>query len=249
LESALLAFSMAIFYSFKAVSSFPNSSPLLNPVWGNTDNLIHLYTASETNSFHLQINSDGHVDGTPHQTAYSALLIKSEEAGSVVILGVKSGRYLCMDIKGNIIGLHHFSKEDCTFKQEGLENGFDVLRSPKHNILVSLDKTKRSYIPGMNLPPYSQFLSRQNEVALINFINTPDIHRHSRNVDVDPSDPHGMIIQPDVGVSFRKSSSLFSDLPRDSMRTSHNGMDMVDPADPHGMLDSRRRPSPRFFAR
>lgn len=31
-------------------------------------------------------------------------MIKSEGAGSVIITGVKSGRYLCMDMKGNIFG-------------------------------------------------------------------------------------------------------------------------------------------------
>ena len=31
-------------------------------------------------------------------------MIKSEGAGSVIITGVKSGRYLCMDTKGNIFG-------------------------------------------------------------------------------------------------------------------------------------------------
>lgn len=31
-------------------------------------------------------------------------MIKSEGAGSVIITGVKSGCYLCMDMKGNIFG-------------------------------------------------------------------------------------------------------------------------------------------------
>lgn len=31
-------------------------------------------------------------------------MIKSEGAGSVIITGVKSGCYLCMDTKGNIFG-------------------------------------------------------------------------------------------------------------------------------------------------
>lgn len=50
------------------VRAYPNASPLLSSSWGG---LIHLYTASARNSYHLQIHKDGHVDGTPHQTIYS----------------------------------------------------------------------------------------------------------------------------------------------------------------------------------
>ncbi|XP_014403819.1 PREDICTED: fibroblast growth factor 23 [Myotis brandtii] len=83
------------------VRAYPNVSPLLGSSWGG---LTHLYTASARNSYHLQIHKDGHVDGTPHQTIYSALMIRSEDAGFVVITGVMSRRYLCMDFRGNIFG-------------------------------------------------------------------------------------------------------------------------------------------------
>lgn len=62
---------LLVLCSLKAILAFPNSSPLLNPSWGNGDRLMHLYTDTERNSFHLQINADGYVDGVPHQTIYS----------------------------------------------------------------------------------------------------------------------------------------------------------------------------------
>ncbi|ELR54831.1 Fibroblast growth factor 23, partial [Bos mutus] len=92
------------------VQAYPNSSPLLGSSWGG---LTHLYTATARNSYHLQIHGDGHVDGSPQQTVYSALMIRSEDAGFVVITGVMSRRYLCMDFTGNIFGSHHFNPESC----------------------------------------------------------------------------------------------------------------------------------------
>uniref|UniRef100_A0A8D2J942 Chromosome 12 open reading frame 4 n=1 Tax=Varanus komodoensis TaxID=61221 RepID=A0A8D2J942_VARKO len=116
-----------------------------------------------------------------------AVMIKSEGAGYVVINGVKSGRYLCMDMNGNIFGSHYFSYEDCTFKHWTLENGYDVYQSPKYHYLVSLGKAKQPLFPGMNLPLYSQFLTRQNEIPLVQF-NTPKPHRHTRDTNTDPCD-------------------------------------------------------------
>ncbi|XP_077166080.1 fibroblast growth factor 23 [Paroedura picta] len=188
--------------SWEGITAFPNASPLLSPNWGNTDSLLHLYTSSARNSFHLQIHSNGHVDGSPHQTVYSALAIKSEGAGFVVISGVKSGRYLCMDLNGDIFGSPYFSYEDCTFKHWALENGYDVYQSPKHHFLVSLGKAKQPLFPGMNPPPFSQFLSRRNEIPLLQF-NTPGPRRFTRDANTDP---FGSIIQ--APNSLRDSQKL-----------------------------------------
>lgn len=49
-------------------TAYPDASPLLSSGVGG---LTHLYTATARNSYHLQIHTDGHVDGTPHQTVYS----------------------------------------------------------------------------------------------------------------------------------------------------------------------------------
>ncbi|XP_032631647.1 fibroblast growth factor 23 [Chelonoidis abingdonii] len=242
-QCSCLDFMLFVLCSFKAIAAFPNFAPLLNPSWGNTDSLMHLYTSTEKNSFHLQINPDGYVDGTPHQSIYSALMIKSEDAGYVVITGVKSGRYLCMDFKGNIFGSHYFSQEDCIFKQRTLENGYDVYQSPKYNFLVSLGRAKQAFFPGMNLPPYSQFLPRRNEIPLIRF-NTPEPHRHTRNADIDPLQiliPQGEAF--DTGPQGLQTH--FAHLPREPMRINPN--DVVNPDDPLAMMDVRRNGSPRFY--
>ncbi|RLW01708.1 hypothetical protein DV515_00007652 [Chloebia gouldiae] len=216
--------------SLKASLAFPNSSPLLSPSWGNGDRLMHLYTDTERSSFHLQINADGYIDGAPHQTIYS----------------VKSGRYLCMDMKGNIFGSHYFSQEDCVFNHRTLENGYDVYQSPKHHFLVSLGRVKQVFSPGMNPPPYSQFLSRKNEIPLFRF-NTPEPHRHTRSADVDPVDPHQILVpqrKSPVFGSLQQQPADFPHMPREPMRINQN--DVVNPDDPHAMMEARRYPSPRF---
>ncbi|XP_012638594.1 fibroblast growth factor 23 [Microcebus murinus] len=167
------------------VRAYPNASPLLASSWGG---LIHLYTATARNSYHLQIHKDGHVDGTPHQTIYSALMIRSEDAGFVVITGVMSRRYLCMDFRGNIFGSHVFSAESCRFRQRTLENGFDVYQSPQHHFLVSLGRAKRAFLPGANPPPFSQFLPRRNELPLLLF-HTARPRRHTRSAEDEEPDP------------------------------------------------------------
>ncbi|NWW98843.1 FGF23 factor, partial [Caloenas nicobarica] len=242
-----LGYMLLALSSLRAALAFPNSSPLLNPSWGNGDHLMHLYTDTERNSFHLQINADGYVDGAPHQTIYSALMIKSEGAGSVIITGVKSGRYLCMDMKGNIFGSHYFSQEDCMFNHRTLENGYDVYQSPKHNFLVSLGRVKQAFFPGMNPPPYSQFLSRRNEIPLFRF-NTPEPHRNTRSADIDPIDPHQILVpQRKISAfgSLLQQQADFSHMPREPMRINQN--DVVNPDDPHAMMDARRYASPRFY--
>lgn len=142
---------------------------------------------------------------------------------------------------------YYFSQEDCVFNQRTLENGYDVYQSPKHNFLVSLGRTKQVFFPGMNPPPYSQFLSRRNEIPLFRF-NTPEPHRNTRSADVDPLDPHQILV-PQRKVSALGSQLQlqmdFSHVPREPMRVNQN--DVVNPDDPHAMMDARRYASPRFY--
>lgn len=210
----------------------PNASPLLGFHWGG---LTHLYTATARNSYHLQIHKDGHVDGSPQQTIYSALMIKSEGAGFVVITGVMSRRYLCMDFKGNIFGSHHFSPESCRFEQRTLENGYDVYHSPHYRFLVSLGRAKRPYQPGTNPPPYSQFLSRRNEVPLLHF-NTPrpSPRRHTRSAeDNSDSDPFN-VLRPRPRLQPGPASSCSQELPSAEENL------VVAASDPLGVIRSNR---------
>ncbi|XP_005378786.1 PREDICTED: fibroblast growth factor 23 [Chinchilla lanigera] len=174
------------------VRAYPDASPWLSSSWGG---LTHLYTATARNSYHLQIHKDGHVDGAPYPTIYSALTIRSEDAGFVVITGVMSRRFLCMDSRGNIFGSHYFSAQDCRFRHRTLENGYDIYHSPEHHFLVSLGRTKKFFLPGTNPPPYSQFLSRRNDLPLARFV-TPGPRRHTRSAEEDPGRDPLSVLKP-----------------------------------------------------
>ncbi|XP_036312949.1 fibroblast growth factor 23 [Pipistrellus kuhlii] len=215
------------------VRAYPNSSPLLGSSWSG---LTHLYTASARNSYHLQIHKDGHVDGTPHQTIYSALRIRSEEAGFVAITGVMSRRYLCMDFRGNIFGSHHFSPESCRFSQQRLENGYDVYHSPQHRFLVSLGRAKRAFLPGTNPPPYSQFLSRGNEIPLFRFHTPAPRRRHTRSAEDDNSaaDPL-VVLKPRPRLTPAPASCS-----QELRSAEDNGLAPGDLSDPLGVLRGNR---------
>lgn len=109
---------------------------------------------------------------------------------------------------------HHFSPESCRFEQRTLENGYDVYHSPHHRFLVSLGRAKRPFQPGTNPPPYSQFLSRRNEVPLLHF-NTPrpSPRRHTRSAeDNSDSDPFN-VLRPRPRLQPGPASSCSQELP------------------------------------
>ncbi|XP_039219777.1 fibroblast growth factor 23-like [Crotalus tigris] len=203
------------------------------PAWSNSDDLVHLYTSSARKSFHLQIHPDGRVDGSPEQTVDSTLVIKTLHPGYVTINGAKSELYLCMDSSGNLFGSRSFSNEDCTFKHTMLENGYDVYQSPRHNFLVSLGKVKKAFVPRMNLPPLSQFLTRRNEIPLVQFYTPRPQQEEPRNTDAERCG--GLLSTGKLPEENPDQEGL------------HPCLDSSDPEerDPLGVTLSGRFPSPR----
>ncbi|MGH0143253.1 UNVERIFIED_CONTAM: hypothetical protein FKN15_000298 [Acipenser sinensis] len=229
---------------FQIGSTLPIPSPLLNPTWGDPKRLVHLYTSSDKRSFHLAINRDGQVDRTPIQTPSSAMLLKSDGIGLVAIMGVKSERYLCMDANGKAFSSAVFNIEYCLFQHERLENGYDVYHSSKSNLVLNLGGRAHTYIPGGNLPPYSQFISLVNTVELEHFVR-----KRSTSIHVDPSDPFGMFTansQPATGEDSveTQASREVPALSRERTRSTYH--DEVDPDDPWRLLDHKTNSSPRY---
>lgn len=130
------------------------------------------------------------------QTAPSSALIvatllklepNSAGAGRSSTRARRSGRPSLLH--ASLLSQHRFSPENCRFHQRRLENGYDVYLSPQHHYLVSLGRAKRTFQPGTNPPPFSQFLTRRNEVPLLRFY-TARPRRHTRIAeDLPPSDP------------------------------------------------------------
>ncbi|KAG8142691.1 hypothetical protein E2320_005903 [Naja naja] len=85
-----------------------------------------------------------------------------------------------------------FSIENCVFKHTLLENSFDIYESPTHHFLVSLGNVKGQMAPSMNLPRFSQFLTRRNEIPLSEFITPRPQEEDTR--DHDAANPCGGIL-------------------------------------------------------
>ncbi|XP_020375985.2 fibroblast growth factor 19-like [Rhincodon typus] len=161
---------VAVYFAVSLGASLVRSTPLvrtdsgaqLERDWGQQIRFKHLYM--EGNSRHLQINPDGHIDSSNSQNFYTLLEIKAVEPGHVVIRGVRTGRYLCMDTEGSIFGSMTYREDDCNFKEEQLQTFYNVYHSPRHKMVLSLSLDKRPFIPNRELPPLSMFLPRENEL-------------------------------------------------------------------------------------
>ncbi|MBN3308655.1 fibroblast growth factor 19 [Amia ocellicauda] len=139
----------------------PDPGPHISNGWGKPVRFRHLYSAHRHGllSYHLQINQDGRVDGTIAQSPYSLLEIRPVDTGFVVIKGVASSQYLCMEENGKLYGSHIYAKDDCSFIERILPDGYNVYESEKYKTAVSLSSAKqRLQAKDRGLPPLSQFL-------------------------------------------------------------------------------------------
>nr|XP_056708037.1 fibroblast growth factor 19 [Euleptes europaea] len=151
--------------------SFPltDAGPHVNYGWGEPVRLRHLYTASRHGmvSFFLRIDGDGRVDGAGAQTLHSLLEIRAVSVRVVAIKGVHSSRYLCMEEEGRLRGLLRYSTEDCSFEEEIRPDGYNVYKSKKYGVSVSLSSAKqRQQFKGKGFLPLSHFLPMINTVPV-----------------------------------------------------------------------------------
>ncbi|XP_060548676.1 fibroblast growth factor 23-like [Pantherophis guttatus] len=79
---------------------------------------------------------------------------------------------LCMRNNGKLYGSTSLTSDDCVFKHILAETDYDVYESIRYKFLVSLGRVKGVLGPNRNLPRFSQFLTRRNEIPLSQF-NTP----------------------------------------------------------------------------
>ncbi|XP_051889626.1 fibroblast growth factor 23-like [Pristis pectinata] len=199
---ALLVLHLAATLGSSLVRSTPlvrtESGAQLERDWGQQIRFKHLYM--EGNSRHLQINPDGHIDSSNTQNFYTLLEIKAVEHGQVVIRGVKTGRYLCMDTKGSIFGSTTYREDDCNFNEVQLETFYNVYHSPRHKTVLTLSVEKRPYIPNAELPPLSMFLPRENELP-------PTAHsRRNPERGANDTDPFDMRSGPRESLKLSRSS-------------------------------------------
>ncbi|XP_071399858.1 fibroblast growth factor 19 [Centroberyx affinis] len=133
--------------------------------WDQVVRLRHLYAARP--GLHLLISGDGQIHGSADQTLYSLLEIRPVDPGCVVIRGVATARFLCIEGNGRLYSSHTYSRDDCTFREQILADGYNIYTSDKHGALLSLGN-HRQRLQGRDrgLPALSQFLPRISTLDL-----------------------------------------------------------------------------------
>ncbi|KAM4618140.1 fibroblast growth factor 19 [Discoglossus pictus] len=138
-----------------------DAGPHVRSRWGEPIRIRHLYTARKHGheSLYLRIHNDGRVDGDRHQSSHSLLEIRAVAVGSVVFKAYHNSLYLCMEADGKLYGMSKYSPEDCSFEEEILPDGYNMYKSHKYGIAVSLSKDKqRQQYRGKGFLPLSHFL-------------------------------------------------------------------------------------------
>uniref|UniRef100_A0A8C7LV01 Fibroblast growth factor n=1 Tax=Oncorhynchus mykiss TaxID=8022 RepID=A0A8C7LV01_ONCMY len=151
---------VSVFFAVGVVClPLPDSGPHLANGWGQTVRLRHLYAAKH--GLHLLINDNGKVHGSPEQSSYSLVEIRPVDTGCVAIKGVAASQYLCMEGNGRLYASKTYMKDDCSFKENILPDGYNIYVSDKHGTLVSLGGS-RQRLQGRDrgIPALSQFLPR-----------------------------------------------------------------------------------------
>ncbi|XP_054609216.1 fibroblast growth factor 23 [Dunckerocampus dactyliophorus] len=155
----------------------PNPSPLVGSNWGNPRRYVHLQTSTELNNFYLEIKLDGTVRKATSRGPYSVIMLKADTRERLAILGVKSSRYLCMDLDGTPFTSSVCLRDDCLFDHKLLENNRDVFYSSRTGILLNLEGSRQVFSAGLNLPQTSLFLPKKSTVPLERLL----LHREKRN--------------------------------------------------------------------
>ncbi|CAH2325862.1 fibroblast growth factor 19 [Pelobates cultripes] len=139
-----------------------------------------------------------------NETAKGLLEIRAVAVGVVAIKGYYNTLYLCMGTDGKLYGMPIFSTEDCSFEEELLPDGYNMYKSSKYGIAVSLSKDKqRQQYKGKGYLPLSHFLPVISWVPMevSNPLGDED-YRFQYNMDenkgslVDSMDPLGLVQYP-----------------------------------------------------
>uniref|UniRef100_A0A8D0BGJ7 Fibroblast growth factor n=1 Tax=Salvator merianae TaxID=96440 RepID=A0A8D0BGJ7_SALMN len=171
LDKAVASLALALCCFAVGARSLPlsDAGPHVNYGWGDPIRLRHLYTSNRhgSASYFLRISNDGRVDGTMSQNLHSLLEIRAVSVRAVAIRGVHSSLYLCMAEDGKLHGLTRYSSEDCSFEEELCPDGYNIYRSKKYGILVSLSSARqRQQFKGTDFLPLSRFLPMINTVPV-----------------------------------------------------------------------------------
>ncbi|XP_077313584.1 fibroblast growth factor 21 [Lithobates pipiens] len=167
-----------------------------NPLLGYSDQvrLRHLYTDNEHTHQHLQITSEGEVSGTKDKNVYSLLEIKAVKPSILVIRGMKSTRYLCMDSRHHLYGSTIYKEDECNFREVPLADGYNFYFSEKYPAQLTLSPPRGGHPSGGQM---ARFMPLRNTIPL------EDLHSVDHSYERQPGsyldeDPFGMIDQSNI---------------------------------------------------
>ncbi|XP_077356431.1 fibroblast growth factor 23-like [Festucalex cinctus] len=162
----MLAFAFLRLGACAASSPSPLAQHAGSSSWGSPRRLVHLQTSTELSNFYLEIKLDGTVRRSANRNPYSVIMLKPDTRERVAILGVKSSRYLCLDLDGTPFTSAVCLRDDCVFEHRLLENNRDVFYSVRTGILLNLEGSRQVFAAGHNLPPTALFLPKSSTVPL-----------------------------------------------------------------------------------
>nr|XP_046239086.1 fibroblast growth factor 19 [Scatophagus argus] len=161
-----------------------DQAPHIAHGWGQVVRLRHLYAARP--GLHLLISEDGQIHGSADQTLYSLLEIRPVDTGCVVIRGAATARFLCIEGDGTLYSSHSYSRDDCTFREQILPDGYNIYTSERHGALLSLgDHRQRLQGQDRGVPALAQFLPR---ISILDQTSYPDHSRQSAAETEEPMD-------------------------------------------------------------
>ncbi|XP_070691088.1 fibroblast growth factor 19 [Pempheris klunzingeri] len=157
----VLFLSIASMYFAVGVVCMPllDQGPHITHGWDQVVRLRHLYAARP--GLHLLISGDGQIHGSVEQTLYSLLEIRPVDPGRVAIRGVQTASFLCIEADGRLYSSHTYSRDDCTFREQILPDGYNIYISDRHGALLSLGNHRQT-LQGRDrgVPALAQFLPR-----------------------------------------------------------------------------------------
>ncbi|XP_033963250.1 fibroblast growth factor 21-like [Pseudochaenichthys georgianus] len=192
--SGLSSFLLIVRLHFCLSFYLADSNPILS--FHNQVREVHLYTDNHRRGMYLQMTLDGRVSGSDAQTPHSVLELKSVKTGEIVIKGLSSSLFLCMDSDSHLRGQGLYSEDDCTFRELLLADGYTRFISSHHGFPVSLAPR---HSPDRHTV-FTRFLPMRNTLARESVPEqTPN---NQRRFNVDSEDLLGMGLNAMVSPQF-----------------------------------------------
>lgn len=185
----LVTVSVASLFSAVVCVPLSDQGAHIAHMWGEVVRLRHLYAARP--GLHLLISGDGQIHGSAHQTPYSLLEIRPVDLGCVVIRGAATARFLCIEGDGRLYSTHTYSRDDCTFREQILPDGYNIYVSDRHGALLSLgNQRQRMQGRDRGVPALAQFLPRISTLDQASFprLDVPD-QPYTQSAAQTPEEP------------------------------------------------------------